>query len=255
MNDQAEESEFLVQKEKCISQKTFREMDSRTLLKPQVVFLDFDNTLVNSWPKDFETSNEVFKCLGYPPMTADEMIREPHTPTVPSIAQRTGHSHERVKEIYNKIYERVHQELAPPLAGAEDLLKYLKTSGIWTMILSNKENDLLKTTLERMRWMKYVNAYQGAEKESPYKPDPAIIRALLERYHLDVSKNQIFFVGDSLTTDIECALRAGIIPVWLSQYSTDEIKMGDFGPQILKTKNNLTLHSLLVSLDQPKNVI
>ena len=60
-----------------------------------------------------------------------------------------------------------------------------------------------------------------------------------------ISKEEILFVGDALSTDIACALQANVTPVWMSQYSVDEVIFGDVGPKILKTENCLTLLDLL----------
>ena len=247
--------EPLLRRVKSITQKTFQDVDYRKLSFPKVVFLDYDNTLVDSWPQDFETSNEVFKRLSHPPMSVIEMLQEPHTPAVMAIAQRTNCSFEVVKKVYNEVYKDIHKELAPPLPGAEDLLKYLKRNKIWTAIVSNKEDDLLEDTLKKIGWIHYVNVYKGAKKGKAHKPDPLVVDSILEEYHLNVSRDQVFFVGDAVSTDILCAINARVIPIWLSQYSVDELRMGDTGPQVLRTQNCLTFRSILDSLKADITII
>jgi hypothetical protein len=156
--------EPLLRRVKCVTKQPFTTIDPASLKKPKVVFLDYDNTLVDSWPQDFSTSNTVFERLGSPPMTVLEMVQEPHTPAVTAISNRTGRPYEVVKKLYDEVYEEVHRKLAPPVLGALELLKFLKENGIFTILLSNKEHNLLENTIDTIGWHDYFSIIGGAKK-------------------------------------------------------------------------------------------
>jgi phosphoglycolate phosphatase-like HAD superfamily hydrolase len=173
------------------------------------------------------------------------MLQEPHTPAVLAIAERTGLPYEKVKATYNAIYDKIHQDLALPLPGAQALLELTKEMGIFTAVISNKEHDLLQNTLKTIGWNKYFHTFYGAEKHKPYKPDPKVIDEIVKELPSPISQDRIFFVGDALSTDIACALKANVTPIWMSQYSVDEVVFGNHGHKILKNENCSTLFDIL----------
>lgn len=238
-------TEPLLRRVKCVAEQTFQKISPAFLKKPQLIIFDYDNTLVDSWPQDFQTSNDVFQALGCPPMDALEMLQNPHTPAVTAIMERTGLPYEKVKKTYNAIYNIIHQDIAPPLPGAHALLELIKRMGILTAVISNKEHDLLQDTLRKIGWNNYFHTFYGAAQGKPYKPDPRVIDEIVKDLPRSISKEHIFFVGDALSTDISCALQANIIPIWLSQYSVDEVIFSNDGPKILKVENCLALIDIL----------
>jgi phosphoglycolate phosphatase len=240
-----EGSEPLLRRVKCLAEQSFQPLLPTLLKKPQLIIFDYDNTLVDSWPQDFETSNEVFKALGCPPMDALEMLQEPHTPAVTAIIERTGLPYEKVKMTYNAIYNKIHQTIAPPLPGAHALLELIHKMGILTAVISNKEHDLLQDTLRQIGWSHYFHTFYGASPNKPFKPDPCVIDEIIKDLPHPVSKEHIFFVGDALSSDISCALQANVTPIWMSQYSVDEVTFSNAGPNILKVENCLALIDLL----------
>ena len=240
-----EGAEPLLRRVKCVAEQTFQKISPEFLQKPQLIIFDYDNTLVDSWPQDFETSNAVFKAFEHPPMDALEMLQEPHTPAVTAIMERTGLPYEMVKKTYNAIYNEIHQDIAPPLPGAHALLELIQEMGILTAVISNKEHDLLHDTLGKIGWNTYFNAIYGAAQDKPYKPDPRVIDEIVKDLPHPVSKERIFFVGDALSTDIACALQSSVTPIWMSQYSVDEVVFSNDGPKILKVENCLALADVL----------
>jgi phosphoglycolate phosphatase len=240
--------EPLLRRVKCLVDKPFQHLCSSTLKKPKLVIFDYDNTLVDSWPQDFKASNAALKALGLQEMEVTEMLMHPHVPAVKAIVEKSGLSYGCVKETYNRIYEQMHETLAPPLPGAESLLQFLKAKDITTAVISNKEHDLLHKTLERNGWAKYFHTAYGASPNKPYKPDPNVIDEIIKDLPKALSRTDIFFVGDALSSDIACALRGGVTPIWLSQYSIDEVEFTNQGPKILKTENCQTLKSIMEDL-------
>ena len=232
-----EGSSSLLRRVKCMAKQEFQQMDPLLLKKPELVLIDYDNTLVDSWPQDFETSNKVFEELGHEAMSVIEMLQQPHMSAVEAIAKKTNIAYEKVKAVYNKIYKEVHAELAPPLPEAENLLYFLKENKIPVIVVSNKGQDLLNSTVKKMGWNKYFIDYSGAQKDKPKKPNPSVVHEIVKKNNRFISYDSIFFVGDTLSNDLKCALEAGVIPVWMSDYSVDELAFGEQGPKILKANN------------------
>lgn len=223
----------LLRRVKCVAKQNFKHVNSEGLKKPNILFLDYDNTLVDSWPQDFVVSNEVFEKLGHPPMSVVDMVQQPHVPAVEAISNHTGNSYETVKKIYDQVYETVHRELAPPVPGAEEFLEFLKEEGISTVLLSNKEHNLLEDTVRKIGWKGYFSHVRGAKKGSPNKPHPETVLNILKEREIKIPKDRIFLAGDAVSTDIACALSAGILPIWISQFSLDHVKFAQEGPSIL----------------------
>lgn len=244
-----EGTEPLLRRIKCVAEQTFQSVSPLSLKKPRLIIFDYDNTLVDSWPQDFETSNEVFKALGLPPMDVFEMLQQPHTPAVAAIVEKTGLPYDKVKATYNTVYNAIHRIIAAPLPGAHALLEWIKEMGMLAVVISNKEHDLLEDTVEKVGWSKHFDKAYGARKNKPHKPDPWVVDEIIKDLPRSISKEEILFVGDALSTDIACALQANVTPVWMSQYSVDEVIFGDCGPKILKTENCLTLLDILKTCD------
>lgn len=203
---------------------------------PKVVLLDYDNTLVDSWALDFRTTNEALHTLGLPFMSLAEMQRQPQTPVTQGLSILSKKPLEEVEEIYYPIYHKHHKNPAPPVPGAEELIRYLTQQEIHVSIISNKEHSLLTYTIEQIGWKKYFNAIIGAHPNKPSKPSPEIVKDATEGLQIE-DKSQIWLVGDAYSTDILCAVKSEITPVWISKYSVDQLNFSKGGIPIIHARD------------------
>lgn len=210
----------------------FFPMENNKIKSPKAILLDYDNTLVDSWPQDFITSNKALIALGLPPMTPTEMLTQPHIPATQALALYSKKSVEEVEKIYFPIYYKHHRKPAPPVPGAFELISYLKEQGIYVAIISNKEQSLLDNTIEQIGWKNYFNSVIGARTNEPSKPSPSVIVKATKDICIK-DKRQIWLAGDALLTDILCAVNGNITPVWVSNYSVDQLNFSVGGIPII----------------------
>jgi putative hydrolase of the HAD superfamily len=113
-------------------------------------------------------------------------------------------------------YERGYTNGRRAVPGAADVLRGLHLRGISIVVLSNhhcvpeQQGKLVECGLTHMVDRLFVSADIGHTK-----PDKAAFAAVLSRCACDAQC--AVMVGDSLTTDIEGALSAGLHAVWLNR--------------------------------------
>jgi phosphoglycolate phosphatase len=219
-----------------IEKHSFSRILPNEIKTPKVVLLDYDNTLVDSWLQDFKTTNEALHALGLPPMSLEEMQRQPQIPVTQGLSILSKKPLGEVEKIYFPIYHKHHKSPAPPVPGAEELIRYLIQQEIHVSIISNKEHSLLNYTIEQIGWKKYFNAIIGAYPNKPSKPSPEIVKDATEGIQIK-DKSQIWLVGDAYSTDILCAIKALITPVWVSKYSVDQLYFSKGGIAIIHAED------------------
>ena len=87
-----------------------------------------------------------------------------------------------------------------------DLVRRLDAAGEVTAVLSNKADDMAGPVVERY-YPGLFSVVQGALPGVPVKPDPALLRRLMER--LGADPKSTLFVGDS-NVDIRTAKNGGL---------------------------------------------
>ena len=210
----------------------FSPMLNTVIEPPEVILLDYDNTLVDSWPQDFRTSSEALMVLGLPLMSPREMLSQPHIPATYALAALAKKPIEEIEEIYYPIYHKHHKEPAPLVPGALQLISSLKEKGVYVSIISNKEHSLLENTIETIGLKNYFNNIIGARANKPHKPSPDIIEEAIKGIHVKDRKN-IWLVGDAFSSDILCAMEGNVTPVWISKYSVDQLNFSEGGIPII----------------------
>ncbi len=96
-----------------------------------------------------------------------------------------------------------------PYEGIESMLRSLRGHGIQCSVFSNKA-DALCQVLIRDYFGEGISAVRGQLGDTPLKPDPAGVMALMELGKMDPAST--IFVGDS-DVDIETAKNAGIASI------------------------------------------
>lgn len=229
---------------KTIKEHSFYLILPDEIKTPKVVLLDYDNTLVDSWAQDFKTTNEALHALGLPTMSLEEMQRQPQIPVTQGLSSLSKKPLEEVEEIYYPIYYKHHINPAPPVPGAEELIRYLAQQEIHISIISNKEHSLLTYTIEQIGWKKHFNVIIGAHPSKPSKPSPEIVKEATEGLQIE-DKSQIWLVGDAYSTDILCAVRSKITPVWISKYSVDQLQFSEGGIPLIHAHDCYHLRKII----------
>ncbi|MDF3034507.1 MAG: family hydrolase [Alphaproteobacteria bacterium] len=203
---------------------------------PKAVFVDWDNTITNSWPFLHEVMDETVQAHGKQHLTLEEFRNLPNInmPQAEIIAGIFGEDRPDVTETYWRIYKQKGQERPLDIdPDAEALLRYLKENEIFVAVVSNQEQAVLENNVKKSGLAGYFNCIVGAIRGEPEhnKPmigairravaDSPLVRELEEKRHDDW-----WFCGDG-DSDIKTALNSGCFPVWISNYAIRPIQFNN----------------------------
>jgi haloacid dehalogenase superfamily, subfamily IA, variant 3 with third motif having DD or ED/haloacid dehalogenase superfamily, subfamily IA, variant 1 with third motif having Dx(3-4)D or Dx(3-4)E len=107
---------------------------------------------------------------------------------------------------FSAYYAKHCADRTKPYDGMKELLSRLRTAGIKTAVVSNKD-DYAVQTLARVYFPALFDAVVGVREGIKKKPAPDTVYEVMAR--LAVGKEQCIYVGDS-EVDIETARNAGI---------------------------------------------
>lgn len=116
---------------------------------------------------------------------------------------------QRVAQRYQSLLDAV------PFADASPALEALRVEYALG-VLSNSPRS--EETLTRLKFRHYFDAVVAAS-EPWRKPHPEAFRRACRA--LGVAPSEAVYVGDSIANDVEGALGAGLIPVWVDRYGDD----------------------------------
>lgn len=182
-------------------------MTAPRVMPPGVLVLDWDNTLVDTFPLIGKALNTTLSAFGKPTWTMQEV----HT--------RVGRSG---RDIFPKLFgavwkdalahftatvEAAHLDHLVPFPGTESFLNACADLGLPLAVLSNKQGPLLRPEVEALGWNDHFVAVIGAGDAKADKPDPIALYSAVQKTHLDPGPH-VWFAGDHWI-DLECSWRAG----------------------------------------------
>ncbi len=183
-----------------------------TLTLPRAVIFDWDNTLVDSWPAIMQSINYVRAQFGLPTWTLDEIKTNCTRAARDSFPEWFGDDWKKAYDIYYDHFDRVRKMSSiTPLAGAEDLLRWLKAQNIPAFVVSNKHGKYLRLETEMLAWKNLFAAIVGAQDTANDKPARDPVDHALKQAGI-VAHADVWFIGDS-EVDMLCARNTGCTPV------------------------------------------
>ena len=182
---------------------------------PIAVLLDWDNTLVDSWPIIYEALRETFVALDRQPWTLEETKQRVHHSLRDSFPELFGDDWQRAMRLYFDTFEQQHLDRLTPLPGAESLLKELQAKGIYAGLVSNKTGRYLRIEVEHLGWQGYFGRTVGAGDAALDKPAKDGVLMALEGSNIQPGIS-VWFVGDS-TVDMEIAHNAGCLSILMRE--------------------------------------
>ncbi len=183
-----------------------------TLTSPQAVLFDWDNTLVETWPKLHKTINETLVEFGFDAWTMEQVKQRTHKSAKDIFPTLFGENHQKAREFFYYLYrEKYANENLPPLPNALKVLELLKARNIKAGVVSNKEGNTLRKEIKEMGWNIYFECMIGSMDAVKDKPHPEPVYMALEKLNIEKG-NHIWFVGDT-TVDIECAYNSACTPI------------------------------------------
>ncbi len=182
-----------------------------SLTRPRAVLLDWDNTLVDSFPVIHAAFNDTLRAMGRVEWTFEETcLRVAHSmrDTFPELF---GDRWREASEVFYARYAARHLDLVQPLPGAARLLDALGASGAYLGVVSNKNGEYLRREVAHLGWAAHFGRVVGAQDAAEDKPSPAPVLLALAGSGIEPGV-EVWFVGDN-PIDVACARAAGCRPV------------------------------------------
>lgn len=211
------------------------------------VLLDLDNTFYAYEPCHEHALLSVFKLLKQKKLESDyDAFLTKYKKAQKTIKKTTCNqaaSHNRV--LYFQIYLEAQEIFSPPLILElyetywdnflkkmtlfpyfRDFLKKIKANDIKVGIVTDLTAHIQNRKLIALDIFKDIDFLVSSEEAGVEKPTPTIFKLALEKLALD--KEEVIFIGDNFTKDIEGANAIGIRPYWFSPENDQKLKMIDF---------------------------
>ena len=176
--------------------------------RPELIIFDLDGTLVDSFPAIQLGLNRALQDLGLPQLDLAWVRRHVGRGASRLIEAAAGGRCDAPELMgrFRHHYGLVVADSTPPYVGVERALATLSQS-FTLAIASNKPLPWVDKLVDHLGWRQMMAAVVGPEAVGAHKPDPAMIRIVLER--TDVSASRCLLVGD-MPVDAETGANAGI---------------------------------------------
>ena len=182
----------------------------------RLIFYDLDGTLVDTREDISQAANHMRAQLGMGPLSREEIcsyvgfgLRQLVQNCLQTEdAQRT----EQGLSIYRSFYREHLLDHTALYPGVREVLDYFR--GRLQAVVTNKPNPASRQILQALGVADYFMEILGGDDGYPKKPDPAGLRAILDRSK--VEPHQALLVGDS-PIDIQTGTRAGVATVVVAQ--------------------------------------
>lgn len=179
----------------------------RQLPRPQALLLDWDNTLVDTWPCIGKATNITLAAMGYAPWTEEEIRARVAGSLRDTFPRIYGDRWEEARDIYYRAFGEVHLEMLKALSGAEDVLSSCLEAGLYLGVVSNKTGRYLRAEAEHLGWGRFFKTLVGAQDAPRDKPDPAPVHLALSTGAIPAG-GHVWFIGDA-PIDVTCGRAAG----------------------------------------------
>lgn len=178
----------------------------------KLAIFDFDGTLVDSVWDVVICFNETLEIHGFPTLTHEEYLDRlgGNIDEIISLILKdndTPENIELVKDTYKKVYSASPKDNTLPFPNVHEVLKALQDRGVLLAINSNRKNDSLNFYVDKFFSDIDFVAIEGHNPGYPSKPSPFAAEKIMNKF--DVAKDEVIYVGDSLT-DIKTAQNAQI---------------------------------------------
>lgn len=177
----------------------------------KAVFFDLDGTLLDTLEDLADSVNEMLRKYSCPERSLDEIRQFVGNGMKKLVESSVSENFDKkdfdsAYEFFRSSYGKNMQNKTHPYDGIEECLEDLKKAGIKTVVISNKNDDAVKSLCEKY-FPGLVTFAVGVKEGIPPKPDPAMIFSAEEK--IGLKKEECIFVGDS-DTDMLTAKNVGM---------------------------------------------
>jgi len=189
------------------------------MTRPQAIFWDWDNTLVDGWLAIAAGLNAAFTRYGLPEWTLAEVkgnVRRSLRETFPVIF---GADWEAARDIFYAEVRARHLAVLTPMPGAAAVIAAVAEAGLPQGVISNKQGPLLRAEAAHLGWAPLFRILVGAGDAAADKPAAAPFRLALPAVGLGAGP-AVWYVGDT-ALDMQAARNAGCTAVLLGDAEHD----------------------------------
>ena len=101
------------------------------------------------------------------------------------------------------------------MEGAIELLQACETNGIPVVVITNGNDEIQKTTLDKLNLKGYIRLLLTPTSSEEMKPNVGLFQRGLD--FTGAKKERTVMIGDTWHQDVQGALNTGIIPVWVNR--------------------------------------
>ena len=179
----------------------------------RAVLFDLDGTLTDTLEDIADAMNRALRLNGLPEWPV-EAYRYLVGDGAKKLAERAVRERQElalaVQREYQAYYETHTRIKTQPYAGVTEMLRALQSRGVPMAVFPNKPDADTKGVVSYFFPDICFTEIRGQVEAIPVKPDPA--GALLTAEKLGVLPGEVLYLGDT-STDMQCALNAGMHPV------------------------------------------
>ena len=197
---------------------------------PTAIIFDWDDTLIDNWHAIHHALNVTMDKMGHERWSFKKTKSNVRRSMRDSFPELFGDGWEEAADIFLSAIQSNHLETITVLEGVPDMLASLKSAGIVLGVVSNKNGQLLREEAEFLGWTQIFDSIIGATDAEKDKPDPAPIYLSLSKSGFSTG-DDIWYVGDA-PSDMECAHRAGVLPVQMVTKLADPLQFQDFPARV-----------------------
>lgn len=180
----------------------------------RTVIWDLGGTLADTYPDVDRTLAAVVHASPDAEDIAEvaQLTRRSSSHAITMLAQRHGVPEQRLRAAYDSLKDRWARQPPPAMEGARQVLGAVRAGGGANLVSTHRDRRSATVLLEGLGLEAEIDDMVCAPDGFPRKPDPTMVRMLLERSGL--SPDQCLAVGDR-PADVEAAARAGVPGVLL----------------------------------------
>ena len=178
----------------------------------KIVIFDMDGTLIDS-KKDITISINYIRELHHnlPPLSEAFVVEciNMEVRDLPKLFYETDTYLQKDRDVFEVHYAKQCIQNPYLYEGVRELLASLVQNGVKLSVATNAPTQFAKRMLAHLGVEELFDVIIGADKVKNSKPDPMMLRVILEHYNYDDAKDKAWMVGDN-SKDMLSADNAGI---------------------------------------------
>lgn len=203
-------------------------------MKVDAVIFDLDGTLADTIPLTVYSLKKAVLELSEIEYSDEEILKE-FGPIDTEIIKKLLHykQDDVAPDVYIKHFERNFNDFVKPIEGIDNLLKFIRSSGIKLGLFTGRSRRAAEIIIEKLGFTGSFDVLIPGDDTKKPKPDPEGILMALDL--LSAAKETSFYVGD-FDVDIMASKAAGVKSVLALWSSSKDEKLRENNPDYCFTK-------------------